>query len=119
MDTRTATTIRSRIDAAHKLTDPLTATLSDARDELDEAIGVLSDAVDAEESCVEDLDLTAETAADRVTLRAARTRLESLEDLRNQLEQLHSAVDQAHTYVEDADGLHDEVVESLGAITTQ
>lgn len=119
MESRTATTIRGRIDAAHKLTDPLAGALSDARGELDEAIGVLSDVVDAEESRVEDLDLTADTAADLVARRTACARLESLEELRSQLEQLHSAVDQAHTYAEEAGGIHEASIDALNAITSQ
>lgn len=117
MVSRTAT-VRAKIEAAHELTDPLAGILCNARDELDDAIGVLADAVDAEEGRVEDLDLTAETAADRVTLRTASAHLESLEELRNQLEKLHSAVDQAHTYVEEAEGLHDASVEAFDEITT-
>ena len=118
MDIRTATTVRRRIAAAHTLTDPLAGTLALARDEMDEALGVLSDAVDAEESHVDDLDLTADSAAGRVQLRAARAQLESLEELRAKLEQMHSAIDQAHTYAEEADGLHESTVEALDAITT-
>ncbi|MEW1938802.1 hypothetical protein AB0331_15695 [Dietzia maris] len=119
MDTRTATTVRTKTDAAHTLLFPLAEAVSTAMSELDDAIGLTTDAVDAAESHAEDLDLMADTAADLVALRTACARLESLEELRSQLEQLHSAVDQAHTYAEEAGGIHEASIDALNAITSQ
>jgi hypothetical protein len=118
MDTRAATTVRTKTDAAHTLLFPLAEAVSTAMGELDDAIGLTTDAVDAAESHAEDLDLMATTPAEHVQLKAARAHIGTLEELRGQLESLHSAAEQAHTYIEETSSLYDSSVEALDQIAT-
>lgn len=117
MDSRTASTVRAKIEAAHKLLFPLAEAVSTAMSELDDAIGLASDTVDSAESHAEDLDLMATTPAEHVQLKAARTHVGALDELKSQLELLHSSAEQAHTYIEETSRLYDSSVEALDQIS--
>lgn len=98
---------------------PLPGALSDARDELDEATGLISHAIDAADNDAIDLELTASTPAERGQARAARAQVEALEELLNQAEALHSAAEHAHTYLDETGGIHDARIEALTEITAK